>query len=416
MAANLFTRENLILKDSLAELEREKILLETKYREIENLNTELNTRIEQLTSLDSCSKATASILDVDRLMDVVTSLVGNIMKFDRALIMLIDEKRQMLVPMKAVGGSEKEFHLIDDYTIPLDRTNNILARVATSGNAQIVSDVDHSYLRKENLILSNFHPKSFVAVPLIARNKVIGVMAAERLKGLDDFTANDLSFVMNFANQIAISLENAHLVENMKESFVSSILSLSSALEAKDAYTRGHSIRVSEYAIIIARTMELDEDTVDTIRLMALMHDIGKIGVPDQIIKKSSQLTEDELRIIMRHPHVSRTIIEPLLVNNPSLGFVESHHERYDGTGYPDGLSGREIPIEARIIAVADTYDAMTSNRPYRTVRTPDQAIQEIRINAGAQFCPEVVRAFLKCVESFTEIDEHVERDTLTDS
>ena len=413
MVAHLFARENHILKDSLTELEQEKVLLETKYREVEDLNIQLNTRIEQLTSLDSCSKATASILDIDRLMDIVTSLVSNIMKFDRALILLIDEKQQMLMPVKAVGGSEKEFRLIDDYTIPLDRTNNILARVAISGNAQIVSDVAHSSLRKENLILSNFHPKSFVALPLIARNRVIGVMAAERLKGLDNFTANDLSFVMNFANQIAISLENARLVENMKESFVSSILSLSSALEAKDAYTRGHSLRVSEYATIIARTMGLDEDAIDSIRLMALMHDIGKIGVPDHIINKPSQLTDDELKIIKRHPHVSLTIIEPLLENNPALSFIESHHERYDGTGYPDGLSGREIPIEASIIAVADTYDAMTSNRPYRTVRTPDQAIQEIRINAGSQFCPDVVQAFLKCAESFAEIDGLPERDPM---
>jgi len=401
--AGLISGRKEIYKDSLAELEREKELVMKKYIEINNLNTELKKRVERLTSLDACSKATASLLDTDRLLDVVMSLIINVMQFDRALIMLVDEENRSLVPVKMVGDTGNHLSAMRNYAIPLDRKNNILARVVDSGISQIVADVDHSFLRKENLILKTFNPKSFVAVPLMTRNRVIGVMAAERIKGLADFSSNDLDYVMNFCSQIAISLENARLIENMKQSFVSSIFSLASALEAKDPYTRGHSNRVAVYSTIVARRMGMNEDRVELIRQMALMHDIGKIGIPDNIINKAGKLSPDELSAIRRHPLVSMQIIQPLLIYNPDLKMVRSHHERYDGLGYPDGLLGDDIPVEARILAVADSYDAMTTNRPYRAAKSREIALMELERNKGRQFCPHAVDIFLQAVASFPE-------------
>jgi len=390
----LFDRHRDLIDESIAELEREKLLVEQKYREVETLNRELRTKIQQLTSLDACSKATASILDTDKLLDVVMSLVVNIMQFDRALIMLIDEETHELIPVKTVGGDNGAIVQLRNYSIPLDRTSNILARVVNSGNAEIIQNVRESYLRKENIILQKFKPKSFIAVPLITRNRVIGVMAAERIRGLDDFTTSDIDYVMNFCNQIAISLENARLIENMKRSSVSSILSLASALEAKDSYTRGHSNRVAVYSTIIARSMGLDEEHVEMIRLMALMHDVGKIGIPDSIINKPGRLSEDEFMTVKRHTLVSLRIIDPLLANNPGLSHIKSHHERFDGLGYPEGLSGNEIPLEARIMAVADSFDAMTTDRPYRSAMSREQALGEIIRNRRTQFCPDTVDTF----------------------
>ena len=399
----MFSRRKEIINDSLAELEREKILLERKYREVENLNAELNKKIERMTSLDACSKATASILDTDILLDVVMSLILNIMQFDRAIIMLVDEETRNLVPVKTASGNENAMEQLRGYSISLSRTNNILARVVSSGIAEIINDVDHSFLRKENIILKKFHPKSFIAVPLITRNKVIGVMAAERVKGFDNFSTHDIDYVMNFCNQIANSLDNARLIEHMKKSFESSILSLASALEAKDPYTRGHSNRVATYSSIIARRMGMDEEFVEMIRLMALMHDVGKIGIMDAIIHKPGSLTVEEFKIVKRHPLVSLSIIEPLLANKPELHHIKHHHERYDGGGYPDGLAGTEIPIEARIMAVADAFDAMTTDRPYRSALTREMALEEIKQNKGTQFCPDVAELFVKMVCSFPE-------------
>lgn len=399
----MFNRRRELLNDTLAELEREKDLLEMKYREVEQLNTELQNKIDQLTSLDACSKATTSILDTDRLLDVVMSLIVTIMQFDRAFIMLVDEETHRLVPVKTIGGEDGAISMIKRYAIPLDRTSNILARVVTSGIAQIIRDVDHSFLRKENIILRKFKPKSFVAVPLITRNRVIGVLAAERTRGLDDFTSNDLDYVMNFCNQIAISLENARLIEHMKQSFVSSILSLASALEAKDPYTRGHSNRVATYSAIIARKMHLDDEHIELIRLMALMHDVGKIGIPDNIINKPGPLDHDEFLMIRRHPLVSLNIIEPLLANKPELREIKSHHERYDGLGYPDGIAGRFIALEARILAVADSFDAMTTSRPYRSPLSREAALEEIIRGRATQFCPDVADAFVDIISTMPD-------------
>ncbi|MCE5249134.1 HD domain-containing protein [bacterium] len=396
----LFTERRQILKDSLAELEREKKLLERKYLEVAHLNIELNRRINRLTSLNASSKATASILDTDNLLEVVMSLIQTVMHFDRSIIMLVDEKNDTLVPVKISGGYSDNVRKLSGYSIPLKRTQNILARVVDTGTAQIIPDVDSSFLRKENLILKEFHPRSFVAVPLITHNKVIGVMAAERNEGLKDFTSDDLEYVMNFCNQIAISLDNARLMEDMKQSFVSSILSLASALEAKDPYTRGHSNRVAFYTTLIARKMEMEEEHIEKIRLMALMHDIGKIGIPDSIIHKRGKLTNNEFNYIRRHPMVGLRIIEPLLAYNPLIGLMKSHHERYDGLGYPDGLSGKNIPLEARIMAVADSFDAMTTNRPYRAALTREEALDELQKNRGFQFCPKIVDVFTEIVSS----------------
>ncbi len=403
LISGLFTRRKQVFQDSLAELEREKELMVRKYLEIGHLNSELKKRIERLTSLDACSKATASILDTDRLLDVVMSLVVNVMQFDRALIMLLDDEKRALIPVKIAGDSSVGIAVMKSYSVPLDRKSNILARVVDSGIAQIVTNVDHSLLRKENLILRTFNPKSFVAVPLVTRNRVVGVMAAERIKGLHDFTSADLDFVMNFCSQIATSLENARLIEDMKRSFMSSILSLASALEAKDPYTRGHSNRVAVYSTIIARSLGIAEERVELIRQMALMHDIGKIGIPDSIINKEGRLTESEYNEIKRHPLVSMQIIQPLMFYHPDISLVKSHHERYDGQGYPDGLSGDDIPLEARILAVADSFDAMTSDRPYRSAMSREAALAELERNKGRQFCPRVVTMFRESMLSFPD-------------
>ena len=399
----MFTRHKELIDESMAEIEREKILLEKKYSEVEKLNIELRKKIEQLTSLDACSKAITSILDTDKLLDVVISLIINIMQFDRVLILLVDEENQQLVPVKTAGGDENAILQLKNYGIPLNRTTNILARVASTGTSQIISDVDHSFLRKENIILRKFKPKSFVAVPLITRHRVIGVMAAERIKGLKDFSSNDLDYVMNFCNQTAVSLENARLIERMKQSFVSSILSLATALEAKDPYTRGHSNRVATYSTIIARRMGMDEEHVEMLRLMSLMHDVGKIGIPDSIMNKAGRLTDKEFMLIKRHPLVSLHIIDPLLTNKPELKDIKNHHERFDGLGYPDGLTGKKIPVKACIMAVADSFDSMTTNRSYRSSMSREKALDGILKNKGTQFCPEIAEIFIDVISSMPD-------------
>jgi putative two-component system response regulator len=185
----------------------------------------------------------------------------------------------------------------------------------------------------------------------------------------------------------------------LEELFLASVQSLAEALEVKDPYTRGHSVRVSHYAVLIAREMGLSGELLRQIELGGHVHDIGKIGVREDVLNKPGKLTNEEYQHIMTHPMVGWKILAPLLGDMPeALNIVRSHHERFDGRGIPDRLVGAEIPLEARIVAAADCFDAMTSDRPYRPALSIDDAIAEIVRCGGTQFDPSVVDALLKAV------------------
>ena len=182
----------------------------------------------------------------------------------------------------------------------------------------------------------------------------------------------------------------------IQELFVQGIQMLARALEAKDAYTRGHSIRVSQYAVGTAQRLGFDGPSLDGIRLGGELHDIGKIGTREAVLHKPGTLTDEEFRQITEHPVLGERMLLPLARESPDvLRIVRSHHERLDGRGFPDGLRGEMIPIEARIVAVADSFDAMTTERPYRDARQPDAAVDELRRVAGTQLDPAAVEAFV---------------------
>lgn len=207
--------------------------------------------------------------------------------------------------------------------------------------------------------------------------------------------------IENRAYQVSLEDRVRAQARRLEELFLASIQSLADALEVKDRYTYGHSVRVSRHSSAIARALKLDGDVIRQIELGGRVHDIGKIGVREAVLNKPGPLTDDEYRHIMTHPVVGWRILSPLLGEQPmALNVVRSHHERVDGRGIPDGLAGDAIPIEARIVAVADTFDAMTSVRPYRPgVSVPD-TIAELRRCAGSQLDPVVVDAFLRALDA----------------
>lgn len=184
--------------------------------------------------------------------------------------------------------------------------------------------------------------------------------------------------------------------DEIREMFMGAMRSLAGALEAKDCYTLGHSDRVTEIAVIIAGEAGLSEHEVDQVRLAATVHDIGKIGLPESILQKQGRLTSEEFEQVKKHPDVSERILEPVVRDRDVLAIVRHHHERFDGKGYPDGLKGEEIPLGARIICVADAYDAMTSDRPYRAGVSPEDTRKQMRTNRGTQFDPDLVDLFMK--------------------
>ena len=204
----------------------------------------------------------------------------------------------------------------------------------------------------------------------------------------------------NRGYQAGLQVKVAQQARRLEELFLASVQSLAEALEVKDPYTRGHSVRVSHYSTVIARELGLDAELLRRIELGGHVHDIGKIGVREDVLNKPGKLTNDEYQHIMTHPMVGWRILAPLLGETPeALNIVRSHHERFDGRGIPDGLAGTDIPLEARIAAAADSFDAMASDRPYRSGLSMEEAIAEIVRCSGTQFDPQVVEAVVSAVE-----------------
>jgi len=198
--------------------------------------------------------------------------------------------------------------------------------------------------------------------------------------------------------------------QKIRASFLNAITALAYALEAKDKYTSGHSQRVAEISVAIAAELGLPQPDIEKIRLVGLIHDIGKIGVRESVLNKPGRVTADEYQHILSHCDIGEHILTPVVEDEQILKAVRHHHERYDGAGYPDRLSGEQIPLGARILAVADTYDAMISGRPYREAVSIQAACDEIQRHKGTQFDPEVVDAFLRIRKSAKLVDVSISK------
>lgn len=231
-------------------------------------------------------------------------------------------------------------------------------------------------------------------IPLIIKTKQLGTLVARNREKI--FTREDEQLLHILAPQIAIAFENATLHSQLKKNFYDTVEALVEAVEKKDRYTGGHTKRVVHYSVLISKHLHLSEEELERVKLGALLHDVGKIGVEDKILKKDSPLEPCEWEVMQEHPQMGYEIMSRVEGLKDVIAGMRYHHERYDGLGYPEGLKGEEIPLVARIIAVADTYDAMVSTRPYRKGLPTEKAFAEIVKYSGTQFDPKVVDAFVK--------------------
>jgi putative nucleotidyltransferase with HDIG domain len=223
--------------------------------------------------------------------------------------------------------------------------------------------------------------------------KSLAVAAGDFKQRIELKTRNEIGQLAETYNYMTEQLDLYD--RNMRDLFISTIKSLAAAIDAKDPYTRGHSDRVARYSLAIAREMSLDKDTLERVQIAALLHDIGKIGIDDAVLRKPDRLTDEEFAIIKRHPSMGANIMEPIKQLKDIIPGMRHHHEAFDGNGYPEGLAGGEIPLIARIIAVADTFDAMTSDRLYQKAMDDDFVIKTLMRLSGTRYDPKMVQAFI---------------------
>jgi putative nucleotidyltransferase with HDIG domain len=248
--------------------------------------------------------------------------------------------------------------------------------------------------------------RSYLGVPLWTRSYFIGVLCLGGKRTGERFSRDDISLLSTLGSQAALAIYNAQLYEAREQALLDTITALAHAIEAKDTYTINHCEKITDRAVALAQAMSLPRQEVENIRLGSILHDVGKIGIPDAVLNKPSKLTPEEYDIIKQHAQIGARIVQSVSALQGVVPIVRHHQERYDGQGYPDGLRGEEIPIGARIIAVVDAYGAMTEDRVYRKALGHDRALAELKRHAGTQFDPHVVASFIRILSEQPELAE----------
>jgi len=349
---------------------------------------ELGQRLAEQETLLELGRALAETLDLRRVLTLALEQAERFCAAETSSIWELDEASAELFFRVVRGRAAPE---IENLRIPLGE--GIVGSVAASGRAELIADVT-SDPRWIGDAAREFDTRAILAVPLVSRGRVIGVLQLLNPLESEGFSADDLRRMQLFAGSVSHALENARLYARLQRTFVETVTAFADAVERRDPYTGGHLHRVVAYSLLLGHELALPDHELEQLRLGATLHDIGKIGVPDGVLLKPGPLDAAEAEVMRRHTVDGAAIVSRIESLRPLVPIVRSHHERLDGNGYPDGLTGDRIPLTARIVAVADTFDAMTTSRPYRRALVAETAATEIRRVAGSHLCPQVVGAF----------------------
>ena len=378
-----------ILKEKNEELNQNKKKLEEFSNKLEEKvrfrTLELKKSKDQLSILYQISRTISSTLKLDDVLQTILDFSIKISGAGRGSIMLLDKKKRIFYIKIPYNKSEKN---IDKITFA--ENENTIGWVVKNKKFLYIKNLENDkHFSKIKIIRRQI--KQLLIIPTIVEDKVIGVINLENTS----LNPDTIDLLRSFSEGAAVAINNARLYQKIKDSYFEIAKALAQAIEAKDPYTHGHSARVVEYAVSIAQKLDLPEEEKELLKYAAMLHDIGKIGVKGIVLNNPNSLTSEEYVEIKKHPLVGEGIIQPIELLQPIRPLIRHHHEWYNGKGYPDGLSGENIPLGARILAVADTYDAMKSDRPYRKALTEETAIQELKRGSGTQFEPKLVEVFL---------------------
>ena len=382
---------NMTLEERIEEIEEANFKIADLAGELESKNTSLLQTIERLSALYKMGLALNATMDIDALFELLLQKSRETLNASVGYLLLFDPDHNYLT-VAASSGIPKEFP--GDFCIQL-KPGGVSQWVIEKGEALLIKDIEESSEFNPHSLLG-YERKTVMCAPLKIKDDVIGTLTIANKDDGSKFVQEDLEMVTTIASQASVAINNARLYEEQQRTYLSTVQALVSTIEASDSYTRGHSERVTRYAMAIAEEMGLPGATLRNLEQAAILHDIGKIGIDLGLLHKTEKLDYSDIETLRKHPEIGQRILEPIHFLCSTSDIVAQHHERYDGDGYPNGLRGSEIQLEARVLAVADTFDAMTSNRPYRDALLREDAITEIRENSGTQFDPDVVEAFLR--------------------
>jgi putative nucleotidyltransferase with HDIG domain len=365
--------------------------LETKC-EVERLNVQLERKIKEKSLLYDIIESLSKMNRSEKLFEFIVKKASEACGAEGACFLIYEQDllSMLLLAQHGLNGVKPGAkamlipHSGGRHAIEDDFLKNCFGRLDTSP-----AFVDR-VIRTEDLM----------SVPVTIRRQPFGVLVVARKKAKVPFSAEDEFLVSFLSEKAALSVENMALYDHLKENLFATLGALVSAIEAKDLYTQQHSQRVTQLAVKIARQLGCSQEQLRSLEASGPLHDIGKIGIDDHILKKPGKLTDEEFERIKTHPMIGVNIVAPLGLDQEELAIIRNHHERWDGGGYPDGISGNHIPRLARILAVADAFDAMNSNRAYRDALPFETCLKELRQNRGTQFDPEVLDAALPIIMS----------------
>ncbi|MEA3350838.1 MAG: GAF domain-containing protein, partial [Chloroflexota bacterium] len=360
-------------------------------------------RGEKLEALIAVLQEISTTLDRDQILNLILEKACELLRAEASSLFLLEPESGDLILYIAKNVNQTQLP-----PLHIPSGTGIIGHVALTGESICLADVrdDERHYKGVDHV-SGIETQSLLAVPLRVPNVILGqergtsgdsiIGGVEVINKLDGyFDTADVQLLETLAEQAATVMHIANLYADADELFLNTIKALVAAIDAKDPYTKGHSQRVSDFSVAVAEEMGLDSKMKRRVRIGALLHDIGKIGVSDAIISKTDRLTEDEWDEIKEHPSIGANIIQQVRLLRDELPALDQHHERMDGLGYPRGLKGEEISIIARIVAVADVFDALTSNRPYRPAMDIQTTLDILQMEAGDHLDPECVDAFLK--------------------
>ncbi len=388
---------NVTLEERIEEIEQANYTITDLASELEQKNLHLEHAVERLSTIYKVGLAINSTMDIDRLFNLIVRTTTTTLKANFGYIILYDAENSCLNVTNLIGSGKL---LAPKTAIPM-KASSVSTWVIRNRQPILIADINDApqFDRFSDL---GYERKSLICAPLMVKDEIIGTISVVNKTDDSQFNSEEMEMLSTIAAQAAISIKNATLYDEQQQTYLNTIQALVSAIEASDSYTKGHSERVTRYSLEIGRRLNLPADRMQILERAAILHDIGKIGVDLSLLHKEGKLTPQDIKDLQQHPTIGMHILEPIEFLHDVRACIGQHHERFDGMGYPNRIKKDELLLEARILAIADAFDAMTSDRPYRKALTLDVATTELHDNAGSQFDPELVLVFSQAIEEGT--------------